>query len=97
LKKTHTYGDQCWHINIQITAKHLHVYIFNRTIILGCCWKVHEWRFNPHQGQEISNFFISSRAALTRNKPPIQCVPEKVSLGIKQPGCKVNISFYCWG
>jgi len=28
--KTHKYGDQCWQINAQITAKLLQVYIFNR-------------------------------------------------------------------
>jgi len=71
----------------------MHVYVFNRTIILGYCWTVHEWRFNPHQGQEISNFSISSIAALTLNKPPIQCVPKKVSPGINQPGREVNNSF----
>jgi hypothetical protein len=55
-------------------------------------WTTEETRFDSQQGQEISRCFIASRPALGPTQPPIQWVPEDVSLGVKRQGREADHS-----
>jgi len=46
----------------------------------------------PGGGLGIFLFDTLSRSALGLTQPPIQWVPEAVSLGVKRPGCKADHS-----
>jgi hypothetical protein len=48
--------------------------------------------FESWQGLGIFFFTTASRQALELTQPPIQCVPEAFSLGVKQPGREADHS-----
>jgi hypothetical protein len=49
--------------------------------------------FDSRRGLGIFLFTTASRPALRPIQPPIQCVPEALSLGIKRPGREADHSF----
>jgi hypothetical protein len=56
-------------------------------------YKVDDQWFKSQQGLGIFLFTTTSRLALGPTQPPIQWVPEALSLGVKQPGHEADHSF----
>jgi hypothetical protein len=55
-------------------------------------WMIRILGFDSQWGLGIFLFTITSRMVLGLTQPPIQWIPEALSLGVKQPGCEAHHS-----